>query len=51
MKIFGKVLLWDEEHLFDHYEVYSYGTQKVLTERMILIDDLYAETHPSSIQE
>ena len=39
LKIFGKVLLWDEEHLFDHYEVSCYGTEMVLTDRMILIDD------------
>ena len=32
LKIFGKVLLWDEEYLFDHYEVYCYGTEKALTD-------------------
>ena len=51
MKIFGMVLLWGEEHIFDHYEVYCYGTEKALTERMILIDDVYARAHPSSIPE
>ena len=51
LKIFGKVLVWDEEHLFDHYEVYCYGTEKILTERMILIDDAYTKAHPTSIPE
>ena len=35
LKIFRKNLLWDEEHLFDHYEVYCYGTEKALTKRMV----------------
>ena len=42
LNIFGKVLLWDEEHLLDHYEVYCFGTEEALTDRMILIDDGYA---------
>ena len=51
LKIYGKVLLWDEEHLFDHYEVYCYGTDKLLSHRMVLIDEVYAKAHPSSIPD
>ena len=51
LKIFGKVLLWDEEHLFNHYEVYCYGTDKALTDYMILIDEAYAKAHSFSIPE
>ena len=51
LKIFDKDLLWDEEHMFGHYEVYCYGTKKVLTDRMILVDYAYAKVHPSSIPE
>ena len=51
LKTFGKVSLWDEEHLFDHYEVECYWTVKSLTNTMILIDDAYAKAHPSAIPE
>ena len=51
LNIFGKVLLWDEEHLFDLYEFYCFGTDKEITERMVLFDDAYAEAPPSSIPE
>ena len=50
-KIFVKVLVRNEEHLFDHYKVYCYGTEKVLTEKMILIDDDFAKADPTSIPE
>ena len=51
LKILCKDLLCDEEHQFNHYEVYCYGTKKALTDSMIPIDDAYANANPSSISE
>ena len=45
------MLLWDEEHLFDHYEVYCYGTDTLLSQRVVLIDEGYARTHRSWISD
>ena len=50
-KIFGKTLLWDEELLWDHYEVYCYGTERVLAAHMVLIDEAYARAYPASIPD
>ena len=49
LMIYGKVLLWDENHLFNHYKVYCYGTDKRLSHLMVPKDEVNAKAHPSPI--
>ena len=50
-KIYAKCLLWNEELLWTHYDVYCYGTRRELILSMTLVDETYAKDNPTCIPD